>query len=374
MIWSGIGRPSSTRATRTGFGSVTSTFNLLTLLLFWFLGGFNLVDQFVRSFGFNPIVTGLLFIGSLSLLRMVLFLPFHIYSTFVIEVRFAFNRTTPKIFVLDLLKGVLLSVILDAPLLAGVYALFEYGGPPMWFYCWLAVACYSLIMAFVYPIWIMPIFNKFTPLADGELRSAILAYAGKVRFPLKDIVVMDGSKRSRHSNAFFTGFGRNKRVVLFDTLIAQQTVPALVSVFAHEVGHYKKKHVIWFTVASIAQQGVMFFLVSLFLNNRDLFTAFYMTSPSVYGSMVLFGMLYQPLAFVLSLLFRAVSRQAEYAADRYAADTIEQPEALADALKKLIRDNLGHLTPHPFYVWLNYTHPPLLARIRAIRARAGNPA
>ena len=351
----------------TRFGLVGTTFTLFLLLAFWFSGGFNWFDQVVRAWDFVPLMSGLLYIGLLLLGYGLLILPFSIYSTFVIEERFGFNKTTPRTFFLDLVKGLGLALLLGGPLLAGILALFEYAGSYAWLYCWAAVAIFSLAMQYVAPTWIMPLFNKFTPMESGELKEAILRYARSVNFPIKNVFVMDGSKRSSKSNAFFTGFGRNKRIALFDTLMAKHTVPEMVAVLAHEVGHYKKKHVLHGVIISILHTGVIFFLLSLFLGSSGLYQAFYMRQESIYAGLLFFGLLYTPLDLVLSVVMQMVSRRNEYEADRFAAETIDDPRNLIDALKQLSATNLSNLTPHPFYVFLNCSHPPILRRVQAIQ-------
>lgn len=353
--------------TRITFGIFTSTVSLIATLAFWLSGGFNWLDMIVRDWQSGVLWTGMLYIGMLVLARSVLSLPFSVYSTFVIEERFGFNRTTPKTFVLDLLKSLLLGIFLGGPLLLGVLAFFQYAGPPAWLYCWIVATIFLLVVQFIAPTWIMPMFNKFTPLEEGELKGAIMSYASSVKFSLKDVFVMDGSKRSSKSNAFFTGFGKNKRIALFDTLIRQHTVPELVSVLAHEIGHYKKKHIIQGMVISVAHMGVMLYLLSLFVSERGLFDAFLMEHTSIYAGMIFFGMLFSPIEFLLSYLMHILSRRNEFQADKYSAETYRQPAAMIDALKKLSVHNLSHLTPHPFYVALNYSHPPVLERIRALK-------
>ncbi len=350
----------------TRFDFVTSTFDLVVLLSFWFTGGFNYLDQAVRSWGFVPILHGLLYIGILVLGYSLTKLPFSIYRTFVIEERFGFNRTNPRTFALDRIKGLVLAASIGGPLLSGILALFEYAGYHAWIYCWIAVILFSLILQYVAPTWIMPLFNKFTPLEPGELREAILNYSRSVGFPVKNVFVMDGSKRSSKSNAFFTGFGRNKRIALFDTLIKKHTVPELIAVLAHEIGHHKKKHILQGTIISILHTGVLFFVLSILLGSPGLYDAFYMEQQSIYSGILFFGLLYTPLEMVLSIMMHALSRRNEYEADRFAADTTQHPQHLVEALKKLHAGNLSNLVPHPFYVFLNYSHPPLLQRMRAI--------
>ncbi|MCG8372110.1 MAG: M48 family metallopeptidase [Balneolales bacterium] len=352
---------------QTQFGYITGSFNLLLVLTFWFAGGFNWLDVWVRDFGFAELVNGLLYIGILIIAKSIISLPFSIYSTFVIEERFGFNKTTPKTFVLDLVKGLLLSLVLGIPILAAVLAFFMYTGPLAWLYAWAAVTVFILVLQYVAPTWIMPLFNKFTPLEEGELKSEIENYTQRVDFSLTGLFVIDGSKRSSKSNAFFTGFGKNKRVALYDTLIENHTVSELVAVLAHEIGHYKKKHIIKRMVISIAHTAVLFFLLSIFLNEQGLFEAFYVESMSVYAGLIFFSMLYSPIEMILSIFMQISSRKHEYEADAYAVETTGNPEDMISTLKKLSKDNLSNLTPHPFYVFLNYSHPPVLQRIEAIR-------
>jgi STE24 endopeptidase len=359
------------RAT-TRFSLIESSFSLLLLLVFWFSGGFNWFNHVVVVWNFNPILSGLLYIGILLFAYSLLRLPFNIYATFVIEQRFGFNRTTRRTFVLDLVKGFVIALILGGLLLAGILALFQYIGNFAWLYCWAGVAIFSLAIQYIAPTWIMPLFNKYVPMEAGELKEAILKYTRSVNFPVKNIFVMDGSKRSSKSNAFFTGFGRNKRIALFDTLIVQHTVPEMVAVLAHEVGHYKKKHILQGTIIGILHTGVIFFLLSLFLNNPGLYHAFGLSNEPVYAGLLFFGLLYTPIELVLSIIMQMVSRKHEYEADRFASDTLGEPLNLIDALKKLSSTNLSNLTSHPFYVFLNYSHPPLLQRIQAIQNKQKN--
>jgi STE24 endopeptidase len=351
----------------TRFAFVTSSFRLALLLAFWFGGGFNYLDQVIRSWGFVPIANGLLYVGILLFAYSLVTLPFIIYATFVIEDRFGFNRTTPILFIKDRLKGITLTLLLGAPLLAIVLALFEYAGHYAWLYCWVAITVFSFVVQYVAPTWIMPLFNKFTPMEPGELKEAILSYARSVKFPVKNVLVMDGSKRSSKSNAFFTGFGRNKRIALFDTLVEKHELGELVAVLAHEIGHYKKKHILQATIISIIHTGVILFLLSIFMGDAVLYEAFYMEQQSVYTGLLFFGLLYTPLEVILSIVSQVISRKNEYQADRFAAGTTDEPENLINALKKLSADNLSNITPHPFYVFLNYSHPPLLKRIEALK-------
>jgi STE24 endopeptidase len=352
---------------KTQFALFVTTVDLALLLGFWFIGGFNWLDQFVRGWQLNAIWSGLLYIGILLLLQTVISLPFSIYSTFVIEERFGFNKTTPATFVLDLVKSLSLAIVLGGPLLAALLLLLEKAGPQAWLYCWLLMTLFTLFVQFVAPTWIMPLFNKFTPMPDGDLKAAILGYAQSVKFSLANIFVMDGSKRSTKANAFFTGFGRNKRIALFDTLIAKHTAPELVAVLAHEIGHYKKKHIVKGMVVSVLHAGVMFYLLSIFLTHPGLFEAFYMRQPSIYVGLIFFALLYTPIELVLAIFLNLFSRKNEYEADRFAVETTGHPENMITALKKLSVDNLSNLTPHPLMVFLHYSHPPVLQRVAAMR-------
>lgn len=354
--------------TKTRFNLIATSFSLLLIFTFWFSGGFNWLDQLVRAWNFVPLVNGLFYIGILIIAQNILGLPFSIYGTFVIEERFGFNRTTPKTFIFDRIKGLCLLILLGGSLLSAVLALFQYAGSYAWIYCWAAVAIFSLVMQYVAPTWIMPLFNKFTPMKAGELKEAILKYAHSVNFPIKNVFVMDGSKRSSKSNAFFTGFGSNKRIALFDTLIEKHSISEMVAILAHEIGHYKKKHILQGTMIGVLHTGVIFFLLSLFLGSSELYQAFYMEEESIYAGFLFFGLLYTPVELILSIIMQLFSRKNEYEADRFAAETIDSPVSLINALKRLSATNLSNLTPHPFYVFINYSHPPLLQRILAIQA------
>src|SRR5699024_5372893 len=350
---------------RTKFGILSSAFNLLLLLVFWFAGGFSWLDEIVRSWELGIIWTGLAYIGLLILGKSVLSLLFSLYSTFVIEERFGFNKTTPKTFVLDLLKGLGLGILLGGPLLAGILAFFNFTDHYAWLYAWGAVTAFTLVIQFIAPRWIMPIFNTFEPLEEGELRQKIRSYAEKVSFALEGVYVIDGSKRSSKSNAFFTGFGKNKRIELYDKLIENHTDGELVAVLAHEIDHYKKKHIIKNMAISFVQTGVMFFLLSVFLSSQGLYDAFYMDQMSVYAGLIFFGMLYAPVDMILSMIMQILSRKYVFESDRFAS-TAFRPEPMASALIKLSKDNPSNLRPHPFYVFLNYSHLPVLQRIKAI--------
>ena len=353
--------------TTTKFGLTSSCFDIIIILTFWYFNGFPILDAFVRSFGFNIIITGLLYFSILGITKFFLSVPFSIYSTFYIEEKFGFNKTTPLLFILDTIKSIVLSIIIGGFLLGLILLFFEYTGGNAWLICWIATTCIVLIIQYIVPTWILPLFNKFSPLKEGELRNEIFEYAKSINFSLDNIFIMDGSKRSTKANAFFTGFGKNRRIVLFDTLIKEHTIKELVSILAHEMGHYKKRHILKNLIIGILQMGIIFYLLSFFLSFQGLFDAFSMNYVSIYAGLIFFGMLYSPVDFFLSILMKILSRKDEYEADKFAFKTYADSEYLIDALKKLSVNNLSNLTPHSLYVFFNYSHPPVLKRIKALR-------
>ena len=349
------------------FAYVSSSFDLVIVVGFILMGGFNYVDGLARSWTSAPILTGFAFFGLLYVIRDILSTPFALYETFVIEEKFGFNKITLKTFLFDKVKSYILVAVLGAALLGGILYFFEETGDWGWLYAWSLVSLFIVVAPTLFVSVIAPLFNKFTPLPDGALKGAIKNYSDRVKFPLTEISVMDGSKRSGHSNAYFSGFGRKKRIVLFDTLIEKHSVEELVAILAHEVGHYKKKHVLKGVIVSIAHAGVLFFLLSLFIQNRGLFDAFRMEQTSVYGGLALFSILYSPIELALSIGMNIVSRKHEYEADAFAANTIGSSAPLVSGLKTLSVSNLGNLTPDRLTVFLNYSHPPILQRISALR-------
>jgi STE24 endopeptidase len=358
-----------TRVTTT-FSMVRETVSTAFTVAFILISGFNWVDGLARGFGMGTIVTGVIFTAILLLLTTFAEIPFSIYTTFVIEDRFGFNRTTPATFILDMAKGMVLTAVVGGPVLALVLWFFEKGGSWAWLYCWIGVVSVMMIIQFIAPVWIMPLFNKFTPLDAGELKEAVTDYAAREQFKIQGIYTMDGSKRSTKLNAFFTGFGQFRRIVFFDTLVEKLSVGEIVAVLAHEMGHNKLKHVFKMLAASIVQIGIMFLILSAFINNRGLFDAFGMAHVSIYASLVFFGFLYSPISMLLSVIFNIFSRRHEFQADRYALTSTGELEMMISALKKLSVTNLSNLTPHPLHVFLNYSHPPVLERIKALRTLA----
>lgn len=349
----------------TRFSIFSSTLSLAILLVLLFTGGFAWLDNFVRQYTDNAIWMAILFFGIFGLAADLLSTPFSVYSTFVIEEKFGFNKTTPKTFILDKLKGWVLGAIIGGGLLALVVWIYETTGSWFWIIAWGVVGGFTIFMTMFYSNVIVPLFNKQTPLEDGELRTGIEAFASKVKFQLKNIFVMDGSKRSTKANAYFSGLGAKKRIVLFDTLIKDQTTDELVGVLAHEIGHYKKKHTLIGTVISLLQTGLTLFILSLFIGNPVLSQALGAETGSFHMGILAFGLLYSPLSLVLGILMNVMSRKNEFAADRYAGENFK-PKPLQDALKNLSVNHLSNLHPHPAYVFFHYSHPPLLQRLQAL--------
>lgn len=354
-----------TKAT-TRFGILENVVSTGLTVSFLLLGGFNWIDTIARSFNYGTIITGLLFTAALGVLSFIVGIPFSIYSTFVIEEKFGFNKTTVKTFILDLMKGILLTMIIGAPLLALIFWFFEATGAYAWVYCWIGVVSFTILMQFIAPVLIMPLFNKFTPLDAGELKDKITAYSTKENFKLSGIFTMDGSKRSTKLNAFFTGFGKFRKIVFFDTIMEKLSPDEIVAVLAHEMGHFKLKHIIKMMNISILQTGFMFFLLSLLLKVPEISRGFLLEQTSIYASLVIFGFLYSPISLFTSIGVNILSRKHEFEADAYAAKTTGDAGQLITSLKKLSHANLSNLTPHPVHVFLHYSHPPLLQRINAL--------
>ncbi|HOW24627.1 MAG TPA: M48 family metallopeptidase [Bacteroidales bacterium] len=350
---------------RQRFSILTDSISLLVMLLMLLLGGFAWLDQVVRGWTAHPILMALCFFGILGLAADLLSTPFSVYSTFVIEERFGFNKTTPRTFILDKLKGWLLGAILGGGILSLVVWLYLSTGNLFWILTWAAISLFSVFMTMFYSSLIVPLFNKQTPLAEGGLRDAIEQFAAKVRFRLDNIFVIDGSKRSGKANAYFSGLGAKKRIVLYDTLITDHTVDELVAVLAHEVGHYKKKHTRTGIFLSVIQTGLMLFVMSLFIGNPLLSQALGADQGSFHMGILAFGILYSPISMILGLGINYLSRKHEYEADRFAGVHFDA-RSLQEALKKLSVNNLSNLRPHPAYVFVYYSHPPVLKRLQAL--------
>ena len=349
------------------FNLVVSSINVLITFIFILIGGFNYLDLFLRKIIINnEIILGLSYFGILIFLNTIISLPVSYYSTFYIEEKYGFNKSTKKLFFIDQIKGLIISIIIGSIILSLILSFFMLLGKYAWMYSWVIISFFIILIPIIYVNWIAPLFNEFTKLKEGELKDEIDEYALKVQFPLKEIFIVDGSKRSSHSNAYFTGFGKNKRIVLYDTLLKNHSTNEIISIIAHEVGHYKKKHIIINTIMSIVTTGIMLFCLSFFIDNLYLFQAFQMQYISTYAGIVFFSILYSPINFLLSIFMNYFSRLNEYEADKYAVETIGDRSNLILALKNLSISNLSNLTPHKFYVWLNYSHPPVLHRIKAI--------
>ena len=347
------------------FGVLTSTFSFVLIIGVLLAGGFGWLDQLVRQWTSHPILIAMIFFAIIGLVSDLISTPFDIYDTFVIEERFGFNKTTPGTYIRDKLKGYLLAVLIGGGLIAIFVWFFQVSGDLFWLYAWLFFTVFSVFMMMFYSSLIVPLFNKQTPLEEGELRNAIEAFARKVNFKLDNIFVMDGSKRSSKANAYFSGLGPRKRIVLFDTLIEDHTTEELVAVLAHEVGHYKKKHTLKGMVLSVISSGIMLFLLGLFINRPELARALGGNEASFHLGILAFGLLYAPVTFFLGILGNHFSRKYEYEADAYAARKYA-PRPLQEALKKLSVNNLSNLRPHPAYVFFHYSHPPLLKRLEQL--------
>ncbi len=348
--------------------SIAGTLALTAAIL---LGGFQWADQLARIPGLGPIGTGLVYYAILLLVAELFGLPVALYRTFGLEARFGFNRTTARTFVADKLKGLALTAVIGGPLAAMVLWFFQAAGPLAWLWAWAGTTAVTLALHYLAPSLILPLFNTFTPLPDGPLRDAIQHYADANRFEISGISTIDGSRRSAKANAFFTGLGKRKRIALFDTLIEQQTPEEITAVLAHEVGHHKCGHIPRMLAISVAKLGLVFLLMSLTVDNHGLAAAFQMTHASTYSGLVFFLLLYNPLAAAFGIATQSLSRKHEFQADAFAAQTTANPAALASALRKLSTANLSNLTPHPLYVTLNYSHPPVLERVERLLGQRG---
>lgn len=345
------------------FGMVSSTFSVVVLLLFLFLDGFDFVDTLARSVSDNAIMIALIFFGIIMLGSDLLSLPFSWYHTFVIEEKFGFNKTTPKTFILDKLKGWGMMIVLGGGILALIVWFYQIAGDNFWWYAWILVAAFSIFLNMFYARLIVPLFNKQTPLSEGSLRNKIEAYAKKEGFTLEKIFVIDGSKRSTKANAYFSGFGNEKRVTLYDTLINDLQDEEIVAVLAHEVGHYKKNHIIINMAISILSTGLTLWILSLFVGNPLLSEALGVENPGFHIGLVAFGILYSPISELTGIIMNYLSRKFEYQADNFAKQTYKA-QPLISGLKKLSKNSLSNLTPHPAYVFVHYSHPPLYKRFR----------
>ena len=351
---------------RTRFGLFSSTFSLCLILIVIHSDIFGVLDQYVRIQTENYILQGLMFIGVIYIFQDLISLPFSLYNTFVIEQKFGFNKTTLGLFIIDKIKGYAIFIVLGSVVITPLLYFFHVYSEIGWLIAWIILTVFMIGIQPLFVHVIAPMFNKFIPLEEGELREEIEKYTGKVDFPLARIDIMDGSKRSAHSNAYFTGFGKSRRIAIFDTLVEKHSTKEIVSVVAHEVGHYKLKHVLQGTILGIIETGIMLFAFNLIMNDISLFHVFGANQLSVHAGIVFFSMLYAPVSMLTSIITTAISRKNEFEADKYSLDTTNDGQALISMLIGLSANNLSHLTPHPMKVFLSYSHPPVTDRIKAV--------
>lgn len=350
------------------FGLLTSTFSFILSFILLSTGFFGWFDGIIGNYIENQELISLAFFGILFIVSDISNIPFQLYEVFVIEEKFGFNKTTPKTFTLDKLKGYLLTGIIGGLVLYVLLKLINVFGPDFWIYFWIVISVFMLFMNMFYTSLILPLFNKLTPLEDGELKQEIEKYSKKINFPLDNIYVIDGSKRSAKSNAFFSGIGKKKKIVLYDTLIENHSKEELIAVLAHEVGHFKKKHIIAGYFLSILQTGLTLFIMSLFIFSPAMSEALGGAHLAIHLNLLAFGILYSPISQFAGIFMNILSRKNEYEADAYAKETYDG-KYLQLALKKLSVDNLSNLFPHPAYVFINYSHPPLLKRLAAMSSK-----
>lgn len=354
------------KKTNYNFELITSTFSFILILLFIIFGGFSLVDTFVRNFTQQPIFISLLFFGILGFANEIITLPFAYYQTFHIESSFGFNKSTTTTFCLDKIKGLLLGIVLGGLILSAINWFYLQTTSLFWLYTWGLITAFSLLMNLFYAQFIVPIFNKQTPLESGELKDAITKFASSVGFSIDNIYVIDGSKRSTKANAYFSGFGSQKRITLYDTLINDLSTDEIVAVLAHEIGHYKKKHIVYNMILSTLLTGLTFYILSLFIGNDTIAMALGVKKASFHIGLVAFGFLYAPISELTGIMMHLFSRRFEYQADDF-AKKYHSSDSLITALKTLSKNSLSNLTPHPWYVFIHYSHPTLLERIHNLK-------
>ena len=345
------------------FSMIISFFSFVLTIAFFFFEGFFFVDQFARGYSDNPIIIALIFFGVIMIGSDLLTSPLSYYKTFVIEEKYGFNKSTKTLFFMDKLKGWFLMIILGGGILALIVWFYQQTGNDFWIYTWVFISVFSVFMTMFYSTLIVPLFNKQTPLQEGELKTQLEKFAKKVGFKLDKIFVIDGSKRSTKANAYFTGFGKKKRIVLYDTLINDLEPDEIVAVLAHEVGHYKKNHVIFNMILSLLLTGLTLYIFSFFIDSSLLSNALSVTKPSFHIGLIAFGVLYTPISEITGLIMNYISRKFEYQADNYAKINFGET-ALIKSLKKLSKNSLSNLTPHKSYVFMHYSHPTLLQRVQ----------
>jgi len=343
----------------------SSSFNLAVILIMIIAGGFSVVDRLARTISPNLVVVALIFFGIIGIVSDIINIPFSWYDTFVIEKKYGFNTMTLRTFITDHIKSWFIALIIGIPVLGLITWFYYKSGPFFWLYAWALITLFSIFMNLFYSELIVPLFNKQTPLEKGSLRDKINNFASGTGFRLKNIYIIDGSKRSTKANAYFSGFGPRKRIVLYDTLPEELSEDEIVAVLAHEIGHYKKKHVLFTLLFSFILTGLMLYLFSLVVDSPGLSRAMGAESPSFHLGLIVFGILYSPLSLMIGLGLNYISRTNEFAADRFVKQNYK-PEVLADALKKLSVKNLSNMMPHPAYVFFHYSHPPLLQRLEKL--------
>ena len=353
----------SYKKTNHNFSKITSLFSLITTLLFFFLNGFSIVDEIARGFSNNIIIITLIFFGIIIIGSDIISIPFSLYKTFVIEEKFGFNKSTKKLFFLDKIKGLLMTIILGGSILSIITWFYEFSGNYFWIYTWLLITTFSVFLNMFYSKLIVPLFNEQTILEEGDLKNEIVKYVNSVGFKANNIYVLNGSKRSTKANAYFSGFGNQKRITLYDTLINDLENNEIVAVLAHEVGHYKRKHILYNLTSSIILTGFALFVLSLFIKTPVLSLALGVSHPSFHIGLIAFGILYSPVSQILGVFMNYMSRKFEYQADNYAKNTFSA-SPLISSLKKLSKNSLSNLTPHYLYVFFHFSHPTLLDRIK----------
>lgn len=353
----------SYKKTNHNFSKITSLFSLITTLLFFFFNGFSIVDEIARGFSNNIIIITLIFFGIIIIGSDIISIPFSLYKTFVIEEKFGFNKSTKKLFFLDKIKGLLMTIILGGSILSIITWFYEFTGNYFWIYTWLLITTFSVFLNMFYSKLIVPLFNEQTILEEGDLKNEIVKYVNSVGFKANNIYVLNGSKRSTKANAYFSGFGNQKRITLYDTLINDLENNEIVAVLAHEVGHYKRKHILYNLTSSIILTGFALFVLSLFIKTPLLSLALGVSHPSFHIGLIAFGILYSPVSQILGVFMNYMSRKFEYQADNYAKKTFSA-SPLISSLKKLSKNSLSNLTPHYLYVFFHFSHPTLLDRIK----------
>lgn len=343
----------------------SSSFNLVIIVLMIIAAGFSCVDNIARNITCHPVLISLVFFGIIGFASDIINIPFSIYDTFIIEKKYGFNTMTVRTFITDHIKSWFIAILVGAPVLGLITWFYYKTGKNFWWYAWGLITVFSVFMNLFYSELIVPLFNKQTPLPEGSLRTSIESFSQKTGFKLRNIYIIDGSKRSTKANAYFSGFGPKKRIVLYDTLQKQLSEEEIVAVLAHEIGHYKKKHVLLNLLFSVITTGVMLFLLSLVVNNPSFSLALGSKIASFHLGLIVFGILYSPLSLLIGLLTNYISRKNEFAADRFVVDNFK-PELLAEGLKKLSVKNLSNMMPHPAYVFFHYSHPPLLSRLEKL--------